>query len=186
MSDANLPVPADPTPAEFPPHNADARWKFIRDVGVFELKLAINNFHNFIQIPITFAVAVFDLLFTAREKPEGSRFYKLVEYGRTIDDAIDIYSIVSDRERPMNTEYTVDALIAKLEGVIVKEYEKGGTAANIKAALDRTIDQMQTKGGHVGDKTDEALKRAADKMKEAMDKAKGGSSAGDGGTSGAN
>lgn len=151
-----------------PPHNADARWKFIRDVAVFELKLAINNVHNFLQIPVSFAIAVFDLLFTAKEKEEGSRFYKFVEWGRTIDDHIDIYSIVAHRERSMNRDFTIDALVGKLEGVIVKEYEKGGTAATIKAAVDKAIDQMQSRGGHVGDKTDEALKRAADKMKGAM------------------
>ncbi|HTL29126.1 MAG TPA: hypothetical protein VL282_07895 [Tepidisphaeraceae bacterium] len=168
MSDANLPVPADTRPAGLPSHNADARWKFIRDVAVFELKLAINNVHNFLQIPVSFAIAVFDLLFTAKEKPEGSRFYKFVEWGRTIDDHIDIYSVVEHRERSMNRDFTVDALVGKLEGVIVKEYEKGGTAATIKAAVDKAIDQMQSRGGPVGDKTDEALKRAGDKMKETM------------------
>ncbi|HEX2594520.1 MAG TPA: hypothetical protein VHL34_23660 [Rhizomicrobium sp.] len=176
MSDPQLPVPAPSQPEPAPLHNADARWRFIRDVAVFEFKLAVNNFHNFFQIPLTFAVAVFDLFFTAKDKAEGSRFYKLVEYGRTIDDAIDIYSIVEHRERPMNKEYTVDALVARLESVIVNEYSKGGTAANIKAAVDRAIDQMQARGGHVGDKTDDALKRAAEKMKEAMDKAKNGAS----------
>jgi hypothetical protein len=181
MPDTNLPVPVDAAPAALPPHNADARWKFIRDVAVFELKLAINNVHNFLQIPVSFAIAVFDLMFTAKEKEEGSRFYRFVEWGRTIDDHIDIYSVVDHRERSMNRDFTIDALVGKLEGVIVKEYEKGGTAANIKAALDKAIDQMQSKTGHVGDKADEALKRAAEKMRDAMNEAKSrGPSNGDG------
>jgi hypothetical protein len=33
-------------------------------------------------------------------------------------------------------------VVARLEGVLAPEYEKGGTAATIKAALDRTIDQL--------------------------------------------
>jgi hypothetical protein len=144
----------------------------MRDVAVFELKLALNNIHNFVQIPISFGIAVFDLLFTAKDKPEGSRFYNFVEWGRNIDDSIDIYSIIEHRERSMSKDYTVDALVSRLEGVIVKEYEKGGTAASIKSAIDRTLDQMQSKHGHVGDKTDEAIKKAADKMKETMDNLK--------------
>jgi hypothetical protein len=161
--------PSNPSPPSEPPkHNAEARWKFIRDVAVFELKLALNNIHNFLQIPASFAVAVFDLIFTEKDKEEGSRFYKFIEWGRTIDDHIDIYSVVAHHERSMNKEYTVDALISRLEGVIVKEYEKGGTAANIKAAVDRAIDEMQTKTGPVGTKTNEAIKRAADKMRDAM------------------
>ena len=83
-------------PAQLPPPtNADARWKFIRDVAVFELKLALNNLHNFFQIPLTIAVAVFDLI--AGGKTEGERFYKLVEMGRTIDDSIDIKRACSSR-----------------------------------------------------------------------------------------
>jgi SpoVK/Ycf46/Vps4 family AAA+-type ATPase len=153
-----------PTP-ERDPH---ARWKFFRDVLVFEAKLALNNLHNFFQIPLTIAVAVFDLI--AGGKEEGARFYKLVEVGRTIDDAIDIYSIIEHRERSLNRDYTVDALVQKLEGVIVKEYEKGGTAASVKQALDRAIDQMQAKtGDHLG-KAGDAVTDAAEKLHEAMRK----------------
>ncbi len=159
---------------EPPKHNAEARWKFMRDVAVFELKLAINNFHNFFQIPITFAVAVFDLIFTEKDKEEGSRFYKLVEWGRTIDDHIDIYSVVAHRERSMNKDYTMDAVISRLEGVIVKEYEKGGTAANIKSAVDKAIDEMQLKTGPIGSKVDDAFKQAAEKTRDAMKDVKGG------------
>jgi hypothetical protein len=111
-----------------PPLSArDARWKFIRDVAVFEFKLAINNVHNFLQIPVSFAIAVFDLLFTAKEKEEGSRFYKFVEWGRTIDDHIDIYSVVDHRERSMNRDFTIDALVGKLEAVRpVEIHGRGG------------------------------------------------------------
>jgi hypothetical protein len=42
----------------------------------------------------------------------------------------------------INPEYTVDAVVGRLEGVLTREIEKGGTAATIKAALDRTIDQL--------------------------------------------
>jgi hypothetical protein len=52
--------------------------------------------------------------------------------------------------------------------VIVREHEKGGTAANIKAALDRAIDEMQAKGGPVAARTEEALKRAAERMRSGM------------------
>ena len=36
----------------------------------------------------------------------------------------------------------MDGVIARLEGVLVRECEKGGTAASIKAAMDRAIDQL--------------------------------------------
>lgn len=171
MSDENLPVavtpPAPPEPPE-PPQ--DPRWKFLRDVAVFELKLAINNLHNFVQIPLTLGVALFDVVFKHGE--EGARFYKFVEWGRTIDDHIDIYSIVAHRERGLNENFTVDAVLAHVEGVIKREYAKGGTAATVKNAVDRALDEMQSrtapasaKAAEAADKAAEAVRRAADNLR---------------------
>jgi len=144
-----------------------ARWKFIRDVAVFQFKLFLNNVHNFVQIPLTLVVAAIDLVF--KTQPEGARFYKLLEHGRTIDESIDIYSVIAHRERSLNTDYTVDNVVSKLEGVIVGEYQKGGTAASVKAALDRAIDEMQTKAGEGKDRAASAVKNATDKLREKMD-----------------
>ncbi|HEY1838213.1 MAG TPA: hypothetical protein VGG36_11190 [Rhizomicrobium sp.] len=144
--------PPQPTPEEDP----HARWKFIRDVGVFELKLFINNVHNFFQVPLTLAVAAFDLIFKGNY--HGERFYKLVEHGRTIDDAIDIYSVIAHREKPLNTDYTVDALVARLENVIVREYEKGGTAQNVRSALDRALDHVQDHTGKGAETVGQAVR----------------------------
>ncbi len=159
-----------------PPQGPDARWRFLRDVAVFEAKLALNNLHNFFQIPLTFAVALFDLV--VRGKSEGERFYKLVEMGRTIDDSIDIYSIVAHRERSLNKDFTVDAVIEKLEAVILREYEKGGTAASVKQALDKAIDGMQATTGdgaaRAVDKAADAVKTATAKIHQAMQKDDGG------------
>ena len=152
-----------------PPLSArDARWKFIRDVAVFELKLTLNNFHNFFQVPLTLGIALFDLIFKHGE--EGSRFYRVVEQGRLIDDHIDIYSIVDDRERAMNRNYTVDAVLGRVESVIKKEYEKGGTAASIKNALDRAIDEMQSRTGPAAAKAAGATEKAAGTIKDAAEK----------------
>jgi hypothetical protein len=159
-------------PAQLPPpSNADARWKFIRDVTVFELKLALNNVHNFFQIPLTFGIAVFDLV--VRGKTEGERFYKMVELGRSIDDAIDIYSIVAHRERSLNKDFTVDSVLARVEGVIVKEFEKGGTAASVKQAVDKAIDEMQAKTAPGAAKAADALNAAAAKLHQTVQKMSG-------------
>jgi hypothetical protein len=155
-----------PQTSPVPPN--DARWKFLRDVAVFELKLALNNLHNFIQIPLTLGVALFDVVFKHGE--EGARFYWLVEQGRLIDDSIDIYSIIDHRERAMNKDYTVDAVVRRLEGVIVREYEKGGTAASIKNAVDRAFDEMQSRTAPTAAKAASAAEKAADAVREAAEK----------------
>ncbi len=161
--------PDKPQATILPPQTvSDARWKFLRDVAVFELKLALNNLHNFFQIPLTLAVALFDLIFKHGE--EGSRFYWLVEQGRLIDDSIDIYSIIDHRERGLNRDYTVDAVLKRLEGVIVREYEKGGTAASIKNAVDRAFDEMQSRTAPASGKAAEAAEKAVEAMRQAAEK----------------
>ena len=151
------------TPAR---RDSAARWKFLRDMAVFEAKLALNNLHNFFQIPLTFAVAVFDLLLPG--DTEGGRFYKLVELGWTIDDSIDIYSVIDHRERSLNKDFTVDAVISILEAVIVREYEKGGTAASVKQAVDKAIDELQSRTGEHASKAADAVRAAAARLHEKL------------------
>ncbi len=140
------------------------RWKFMRDVAVFEAKLTLNNLHNMFQVPLTFAVAVFDLLFKGRE--EGGRFYKLVEVGRTIDDQIDIYSVIAHRDRRVNEDLTVDAIVRRLEVIIVREYEKGRTAASVKQAVDSAIDATRAQTSAQARKAATLAKAAIDRLYE--------------------
>ncbi len=144
----------------------------MRDVLVFESKLALNNLHNFFQIPVTLAVALFDVIFKGKE--EGERFYRLLELGRTIDDSIDIYSVIAHREKSLNKDYTVDAVVARIEDVIVREYKKGGSAATVKQAVDKALDGMQSKTGEHAEKAADAIKTAAEKIQEKLQGLGGG------------
>ena len=63
----------------------------------------------------------------------------------------------------------MDGVIARLEGVLVRECEKGGTAASIKAAMDRAIDQLHAQTSGTRDRTRDAMVRTADKLREKFD-----------------
>jgi hypothetical protein len=81
---------------------------------------------------------------------------------------IDVYSAIEDHpsgDFKVNPAYTVDAVIARLEGVVVREYEKGGTAASIKAALDRAVDQLHRETKEKGDRVRDVVADAADKLR---------------------
>jgi ABC-2 type transport system ATP-binding protein len=56
-------------------------------------------------------------------------------------------------------------LFARLEGVLVRECEKGGTAATIKTAMDRAINQIQAETSGQRDRAKEAVSRAAEKLR---------------------
>jgi hypothetical protein len=168
MSDTPLPPPNDP----------HLRWRFLRDVLVFQLKLVLGNLQNFVLVPVSLGAAALDLFM--KGKREGDKFYRVMDWGRRTDEMINVYSAIGgyhatgdENEKDMYGNYTVDAVLARVEGVIVREYEKGGTAASIKSAVDRVIDGMQSQGGRHAEKldeafqrTDEALRRAADKFRQ--------------------
>ena len=124
------------------------RWAFFRDVLVFQVKLLLDNIRDFALAPIALGAALIDLVI--KGKREGACFYKVLEWGAHSERVINVYSPLERQgviDLRLNQKYTVDAVISKLEGVIVREYEKGGTAASIKLAMDRAVDQLQTKAG---------------------------------------
>src|SRR4030095_687233 len=129
------------------PEPTNARWRFWRDVLVFQLNMLIGNLRDFALMPIALAAALIDLV--SKGEREGSLFYRVLHWGAHSEEVLDTYSPIKEelREMKVNPNYTVDAIVARLEEVLVREYEKGGTAATIKAALDRAVAQLHREHG---------------------------------------
>src|SRR3954447_2359100 len=120
----------------------DDHWAFLRDVVVFQIKMLLDNVRDFALMPISLIAAAIDLIFKGER--QGALFYQVLRWGAHSEEVINVYSAIAKHERPeINPNYTIDAVIARLEGVLVRECEKGGTAASIKAAMDRAINQIQ-------------------------------------------
>ena len=142
----------------------DDHWKFLRDVLVFELKMFLDNVRDFALMPISLVAALIDLIFKGER--QGTLFYQVLRWGAHSEEVINVYSAIDAHWRPaVNPKYTVDAVIARLEGVLVRECEKGGTAASIKTAMDRAIGQIQTEAGGSRDRAIEVVARATDKLR---------------------
>jgi hypothetical protein len=149
---------------------ADDRWTFLRDVLVFQLKLLVDNLRDFALMPISLGAALVDLVF--RGEREGALFYKVLRWGAHSEKIIDVYSAIEHHGPGVsenNPNYTIDSVIARLEGVLVREYEKGGTAASIKAAMDRAIDQLHQETSETRDRAREVVERAADRIRTTFD-----------------
>jgi hypothetical protein len=156
----NLPL------STIPPTSSDARWKFLRDVLVFQLKMFLDNVRDFALMPVSLAAAVIDLFY--RGEREGALFYKVLRWGSHSEMVIDVYSAISDHPASdfrVSPAYTVDGVVARLENVVVREVEKGGTAATVKAAMDRAIDQLHAETGGARD----AVVRTADKLRSKLE-----------------
>ena len=160
----NLPLSTSPR------NNADERWKFMRDVVIFQLKLFLDNVRDLVLMPVSLAAALIDLVL--RGEREGARFYKVLRWGAHSEEVIDVYSAIEHHERgdfKITPAYTVDGVIARLENVVVREVEKGGTAASIKSAMDRAIDQLHAETGGARDKARDVMARTAVKLREKFD-----------------
>jgi len=153
--------------------NSDDHWAFLRDVVVFQIKMFLDNVRDFALMPISLVAAAIDLIF--KGKRQGTLFYQLLRWGAHSEEVINVYSAIDTHWRPaVNPNYTVDAVIARLEGVLVRECEKGGTASSIKTAMDRAINQIQTEASGSRDRAKEVVTRATDKLRSRFDSEGGG------------
>jgi hypothetical protein len=150
---------------------ADDRWTFIRDVVVFQLKLFLDNLRDLVLMPVALAAAIIDLF--VRGEREGALFYKVLRWGAHSEEVINVYSAIEHHDPGgfrISEAFTVDGVIARLQGVVVREIEKGGTAATIKTAMDRAIDQLHSETGSARD----AVVRTAGKLREKLGREEGG------------
>jgi hypothetical protein len=153
---------SSPTP---PPSDSEARWRFLRDVAVFQLKMLLDNVRDFALMPVSLIAAGIDLVF--KTDRQGGLFYRVLRWGSHSEEVIDVYSPIKHETRDfrINPSYTVDGVIARLENVLVRECEKGGTAASIKSAMDRAFDQLHHETTETSELARKMLTRTTEKIK---------------------
>ena len=126
----------------------------------------LDNVRDLVLMPVALGAALIDLVLKGDR--EGARFYRVLRWGWHSEKVIDVYSAIE--RQPADTfevgkDYTVDGVIARLENVVVREIEKGGTAASIKSAMDRAIDQIHAGTGGAKD----AVTRTAGELRKKFD-----------------
>jgi hypothetical protein len=148
-----------------PSSDSEARWRFLRDVVVFQLKMLLDNLRDFALMPISLIAAGIDLVF--KSDRQGGLFYRVLRWGSHSEELIDVYSSIKHETRDFKIDpnYTVDGVIARLENVLVRECEKGGTAASVKSAMDRAFDQLHRETSGTSELARKMLARTTEKLK---------------------
>ena len=117
------------------------RWQLIRDVAVFQLRLGLDGLRDFALIPISLIAGIVDLVLG------GTRFYSVLTAGRRTEEWIHLFAEL-DRVAPSDASSdgaergSVDAMIERVERVLVEQYERGGVTASAKSAIDRGLDAL--------------------------------------------
>src|SRR5438128_9950336 len=76
---------------------SNERWKFLRDVVVFQLKMFLDNVRDFALMPISLVAALIDLV--SKGEREGALFYKVLRWGSHSEQVIDVYSAIEHHEK---------------------------------------------------------------------------------------
>jgi hypothetical protein len=120
---------ADPT------ETADRRWSLLRDVLVFQLKLGVDALRDVLLSPLSLLAAALDLVRgTDRER---LHFHELLALGRRSEGWIDLFGAAHGGDDP-----GLDRVVARVEKLVVEQYERGGITAQAKDAIDRSLDRL--------------------------------------------
>lgn len=118
------------------------RWVLLRDLAVFQGKLVLDALRDFALSPISLVAAIVGII----RKPErpGQYFYSLMGAGRQSDYWINLFGAARHAgvEFEAPEKPSVDNWVAKLEDVVVRQYEAGGLTKDAKEAIDKSIDKV--------------------------------------------
>jgi len=133
-----------------PEPKGPTRWDLIRDLVVFQVKLAIDALRDIVLSPVSLVAGLFDLIL------EGDRprhLYRVLLLGRQTERWINLFG-EADRVEPRSlstgdedSPESLDTIVGQVEELIVQEYERGGVTASAKAAIDRSLDVLTRKRG---------------------------------------
>ncbi len=120
--------------------DAPTRWELIRDLAVFQLKLVIDALRDVVLSPVSLVAGVVDLV-RGGERP-GRYFYQVLLGGRRSEAWINLWG-EADRVAPRAPgadAASLDAVVERMEQLLVEQVERGGVTASAKAAIDRSLD----------------------------------------------
>ena len=121
----------------------ERRWRLLRDLGAFTLKVALEAIRDVALIPLALVAGVAGLVLSPAAP---DRFFReVLRLGARFDDFLDLFGAAgrtaSEAERPLPGA-RLDDLVDGLEAVLRDQHQKGGVTATAKAAIDRALDAM--------------------------------------------
>ncbi len=134
--------------ASHTPQRRATRWELIRDIAVFQLKVGVDALRDLALVPVSLVAGALDLI-SGGEKP-GRLFYDVLDAGRRTEDWINLFGDLHGHRSSQTRGHldaaqdTVDSVVARLENLIVEQYERGGMTATAKNAIDRSLDAFST------------------------------------------
>lgn len=112
MNNSYAPQRSDLSVPDFPQHRS--RWRLARDLGVFELKLALDGLKDFVLAPLAVAALVADMAMPAESR--GAFLRAVIRIGERFEAWLDLYGAGrSPRPRSILEESGSDVIVDYIE-----------------------------------------------------------------------
>jgi len=119
----------------------DLRWRLLRDLGAFVLKVGLEAIRDLVLIPLALVAGVAGLVLSPGDP---ARFFReVLRLGARFDDFLDLFGAAARQESlPPSGATRVDDLVDGIEAVLREQHQKGGVTATAKDAIDRALDAV--------------------------------------------
>ncbi len=124
------------------------RWTLIRDMLVFQVKLAMDAIRDLFLSPVSIICGLIDIF--KGHSHSQSYFHKLMIFGRQTDFWLNLFGnhdngagnlAITERQRDKSS-VSVDQLFTQVESLLKEQHGKGGLTASAKATIDRYLDKI--------------------------------------------
>ncbi|WDE11254.1 hypothetical protein [Thalassomonas haliotis] len=137
-----------------------SRWQLLRDIGIFQVKLALDAIRDLLLSPVSIVSAVIDLI--KGHQYSQSYFYKVMKLGRKTDHWLNLFGAAelksqatkesADKEAETSAlnnmpeqGRNLDDLFCQVETLLKEQHDKGGLTATAKVSIDRYLDKIISK-----------------------------------------
>ncbi len=123
------------------------RWSLIRDLFVFQVKLAMDAIRDLLLSPVSIICGLVDI-FKGHSLPQ-SYFYKLMNIGHQSDLWLNLFGNNSSPEnldvigsQKAKADKNIDQLFSQVESLLKEQHSKGGLTASAKNTIDNYLNKI--------------------------------------------
>jgi len=124
------------------------RWALIRDMLVFQIKLAMDAIRDLLLSPVSIICGLADILMG--HSLSQSYFHKLMDFGHQTDSWLNLFgnhnkgaeNLPVQGSDKAKTDVNVDQLFSQVESLLKEQHGKGGLTASAKSTIDRYLNKI--------------------------------------------
>ena len=125
-----------------------ARWVLLRDMLIFQVKLAMDAIRDLFLSPVSIICVLADIL--KGHSLSKSYFHKLMDFGQQTDSWLNLFGNHNNRAEKLSNidsekakaDVNVDKLFSQVESLLKEQHGKGGLTASARATIDRYLNKI--------------------------------------------